>query len=192
MASDVEICNQALDMVGAQTIAALDEASAGGRACQRLYPQARDALTALHPWRFAAMREALALLDEPPPADWSLVYALPSGCLTPRYLEAPSGLQHGPSTRFEVRADKLLTDLAQAVLIYTRRVEEAGLFDPLFVESLVALLAVRLGAALRVDGELVLEAQRSYQLALGQARARDANLASNRDQWEAEWIEARS
>ncbi|MEQ8652382.1 MAG: hypothetical protein RIC87_07960 [Kiloniellales bacterium] len=192
MASDVDICNQALDMVGAETIAALGEASAGGRACQGLYPQARDALLALHPWRFAMTRQVLARLEESPPSDWSLIYALPSDCLAARYLEAPSRTTLGPSTRFEVRADRLLTDLADAVLIYSRRIEAAGHFDPLFVESLAALLAVRLGAALRVDGDLMREAQRGYQLALGQARAVDANQASNRDQWEAEWIEARS
>ncbi len=192
MASDVDICNQALDMVGAATIVSLGEASAGGRACQRLYPQARDALLAIHPWRFAMARQALARFDEAPPADWSLVYALPNGCLVARYLEATSGLRQGPTTRFEVRADRLLTDLADAVLVFTRRVEQAGDFDPLFVESLSALLAVRLGAALRVDSDLMREAQRNYQLALGQARAVDANQASNRDQWEAEWIEARS
>ncbi len=192
MPSEVEICNQALDLVGAETIVSLGEASAGARACQRLYPQARDALLSLHPWRFAASRQALALLAESPPAGWSLVYALPSDCLVARFLEAADGLPAGPTTRFEVRAETLLTDLDQAVLIYTRRVETSGSFDPLFCESLSALLAVRLGAALRVDDALMREAQRAYQLALGQARAADANQASNRDQPEAEWIEARS
>ncbi len=192
MPSEADICNQALDFLGAATIVSLDEASAGGRACARLYPQARDALLSLHPWRFAAARRRLALVEETPPADWSLVYALPVGCLAARYLEAAGGLPQGPVTRFEVRGDRLLADLSDAVLVFTQRIENAGHFDPLFAESLSALLAVRLGAALRVDDALMREAQRAYQLALGQARAADANQASNRDQPEADWIEARA
>ncbi len=193
MSADVDICNQALGAVGAQTIVSLDEASAGAVACKRLFPLARDALLALHDWRFASARQALALLDEQPPANWQLVYALPSDCLRARTLESPlAGPGAGPAGRFERRGDRIVTDLAEAVLIYTRRVHHAGEFTPLFADSLAALLAIRLGAALRVDPDLVQLARQDYQLTLGQARAADANEASNRDQPEADWIEARS
>ncbi len=193
MTADVDICNQALGVVGAQTIVSLDEASAGAAACQRLYPLARDALLALHDWRFATARQVLAPLDEPPPSDWQLVYALPSDCLRARYLESPFvGASLDPVTRFERRGDRIVTNLPQAALIYTRRVTQAGAFAPLFADSLAALLAIRLGAALRVDPDLVQLARQDYQLTLGRARAADANEASNRDQPEAGWIEARS
>ncbi|MEO1192844.1 MAG: hypothetical protein AAFY02_13870 [Pseudomonadota bacterium] len=192
MASDVSLCNQALDRVGAQTIVALSEASAGAQACARLYPQARDALLALHDWRFARARAKLAPLAAPVPAPWSQLYVLPSDCLAARALGPADhrlGLQGG---RFSVEGDWVLSDLADATLIYTRRVTEAGLFDPLFAEALAALLALRLGAALRVDPDLLREVQREYQLALDRARAVDANQASNREQPEADWIEARA
>ncbi|GAB5471751.1 MAG: hypothetical protein Kilf2KO_47810 [Rhodospirillales bacterium] len=192
MASEVAICNQALDRVGAQTIVSLGEESAGAQACARLYPQARDALLTLHDWRFARTRARLALLEAPPPPPWSLVYALPVDCLVARALEGAGLSSVDRATGFAVKGTQLFTDRAEAGLIYTRRIETSGDFAPLYVECLASLLALRLGAALRVDPALLREAQRDYQLALGQARAVDSNQASNRDQPEADWIEARA
>jgi len=188
MASALDICNGALDRVAAQTIVSLDEASAGARACQRLYPQARDALLRLHDWRFATERRALAPLEEAPPPGWARHYGLPADCLRVRGVEDSAGR---PARRFELRGEALLADRPLAALIYTRQIETAGYFDPLFAETLIALLAVRLGAALRVDPDLVRGAERAYRLALAAARAADANEAADLDQPDPDWIEAR-
>ena len=60
MTDAVSICNLALQRVGAKTISALSEDSTAGRACNRVYTQARDSELRAHPWAFARERKTCA------------------------------------------------------------------------------------------------------------------------------------
>ena len=50
MASAVDICNSALNMIGASTILALSEDSKAGRICNQRYEFVRDSVFRAHPW----------------------------------------------------------------------------------------------------------------------------------------------
>ena len=56
MADAVSICNLALQRVGAKAISKLTEDTTAGRACNRVYAQARDSELRTHPWSFARER----------------------------------------------------------------------------------------------------------------------------------------
>ena len=96
MTSFMEICNLALTRIGAQTINSLDEASAQAIHCNLLFGPTRDAVLRQVPWRFATARQALALLDETHPPEWTYGYQKPPDCLAARYIE-PTGplVPHG-------------------------------------------------------------------------------------------------
>jgi hypothetical protein len=84
MASEVDICNDALAMLGDEaTVATIDppEGSPQADHCARFYPKARDALLEMHQWGFATARVALGLLTATPPSTWQYVYAVPSDAL---------------------------------------------------------------------------------------------------------------
>jgi hypothetical protein len=84
MASEVDICNDALAMLGDEaTVASIDppEGSAQADHCARFYPKARDALLEMHQWGFATVRVSLALLSATPPSTWQYVYAAPTDAL---------------------------------------------------------------------------------------------------------------
>lgn len=208
MAAEVDICNQALDLVRAAPVVSLSEASANSEACNRLYPQCRDAMLAMHDWRFATARRVLSLLDVTAPKEWLYVYQWPTDCIRARYVEPyvvgatteyykdgqifhPTRQVFG-AARFERRQDQIFTDLAQAVLIYTKRITETGAFPPLFTDALAARLAVRLGRAVRADPDLVVQAQQEFLDLYGRATAADANEATDIDDRPAEWIDARA
>ena len=50
MASVIEICNSALNQLGANAITALTENSKNGRLCNARYNTVRDAVFRSHPW----------------------------------------------------------------------------------------------------------------------------------------------
>ena len=60
MASVVDICNGALNQLGATTILSLTEDSKNARLCNARYTQVRDALFRSHPWNCLQKRVQLA------------------------------------------------------------------------------------------------------------------------------------
>src|SRR3972149_10216394 len=144
--TEVEISNLALAYIGHQAIIqSLGEASPEAAACALLYPMARDLVVQSAPWRFAKKHEALAVVSESPTPYWSWSYRYPTDCLYARFIRGATFDQRDPIP-FEVTADgasgKLVwTNQAEAVLCYTRRVENAGALDPLFAAALAWFMA---------------------------------------------------
>ena len=60
MTDAVGICNLALQRIGSKSISSLTEDTAAGRACNRVYTQARDSELRAHPWSFARERVQIA------------------------------------------------------------------------------------------------------------------------------------
>jgi hypothetical protein len=99
MASEVTICNRALQSIGTRTqISALTEASVEARNCNLIYADTRDEVLAMAHWNFAKKTEYLSLLKQAPgtpggassatqwsslyPAPpWLYEYAVPSDCI---------------------------------------------------------------------------------------------------------------
>lgn len=61
MASDVEICNRALQLLGAGRITSLAEDSPAAKEMARAYDPVRLRELRAHPWNFSIKREQLAL-----------------------------------------------------------------------------------------------------------------------------------
>ena len=59
MPSVVEICNEAMDLLGAATITSLDENSKEARLCNRRFSTVRDAVLRSHPWNCLIKRITL-------------------------------------------------------------------------------------------------------------------------------------
>ena len=60
MPSVVDICNEAMDLLGAATITALTENSKEARLCNRRFSTVRDATLRSHTWNCAIARADLA------------------------------------------------------------------------------------------------------------------------------------
>lgn len=143
--SQVDICNGALGLLGADAITALVDPSTEAILCNRFYDQVLDATLSAYPWNFATKRAelgaALASTDPNYPS-WGFTYgyALPSGndnyCL--RVLETKDGISYRVEGRY------LYADESRVFIRYIRRVTDAAVFTPLFKETLAAALAIRL------------------------------------------------
>jgi len=191
MATDTDICNLALAALGDEaTVVSIDppEGSAQADHCAQWYPIAVETVLEAHDWKFASRRIAGAALSSPTPS-WSHAYAKPSGALRVRAVIPPnttSDMGEGLVTNtqpFDIETledgtEVIVTDQDNAVLIYTLRNVDPGKFPPLFVQTVVRLLASYLaGPVLKNEaGRAESRAQlQLYQAWLLKAQASDAN-----------------
>ncbi len=136
--SVVAICNQALDMLGAEPITSLDDGSKSATLCKRNYPLARDAALRSYPWNCALGRQALAALATAPAWGFSHAFGLPEDCL--RLLDVDGEITVG--LRWRVEGNTVLADTAGPLRVrYVRRIDDATLFDALLVQAIAARLA---------------------------------------------------
>lgn len=157
---EVGIYNMAFDLLDEEVAIDPGDERAPVQWMRRNYPAVRDAVLRRHPWNFAIARAALAEMSERPAFGWRRQYQLPDDCL--RVLPPNDcGSFMGGDIPYQVEGRRILSDARAPLRIrYVRRVEEVGLFDPLFTQLLAAELAVR--AANWITGK------QSYSERLGQ------------------------
>jgi hypothetical protein len=139
--SQVEIVNQALVKVGATRITALSDASKQARTMNAIYAVKRDAELAAHPWTFAITRAQLPASATAPAYGWARAFPLPADYLA--MVEVGENyVFYQPEAAFQLEGGQILTDEASPLNIrYIRRIDNPGLYPPLFVESFACRLA---------------------------------------------------
>ncbi len=78
MPSVVDICNEAMDLLGAATITALTENSKEARLCNRRFSTVRDATLRSHSWNCAIARADLAADSTAPSFGFANQFPLPT------------------------------------------------------------------------------------------------------------------
>jgi hypothetical protein len=170
VATDVDICNLALGLLGdAATVASINppEGSAQASHCARFYPIARDALLEMSTWGFATVRVVLAQVTCNY-AQWRYEYEAPSDMVNSiavldsvacdDYATAyvagyyPYGAPNSGEAIYDpqpyaVEFDPvlgvavILSNQENASLRYTQVVSDTTLFSPTFVSTLAYMLA---------------------------------------------------
>ncbi len=198
MASDVDICNVALARIGMSTINALSEDNRAARLCQALYPGCVEELARAHAWTFTKKTAALAVHGIAPTAGWSYRYALPSDLVRALKLTIDGRERGTPGELYTLEmlpdgsAKTLLTDASPAYLRYTYPNTNPLHFDPLFRSALSYRLALDLTVLLTDNAAQARETMRGeLAIALGQARATDANETNEFEESEPASIAAR-
>ncbi len=170
MASEVEICNRALQKLGAKRITSLTQDSVNARACNVAYEVVRDGLLRSHFWNFAIKRAELAADSSAP--DWGRTNSFPLPTdfmkLAPLYPE-----DNVNDLDWVIEGRNILTDDSDPIQIrYIYRVTDPNEMDPLFRELLATVLAFEVceeitqsnskKESLRKDrGEIIAEARKA-------------------------------
>lgn len=161
------------------------------------YDPARRQALADFDYGFARKRLALALHSEDPPAEWAYRYQYPSDCVAPRRVQNPLGRRKAPPP-FEIEQAgdgtlSILSDVADAVLVYSRDAEAVALFPPHFVLALSYLLAHFIAGPLTGKKSIQDTALAQYNMAAntGAAHEGTATASGTEPSPEAEWIEGR-
>lgn len=161
-ANSTAVANEALQLIGTRTnISSLSENSNEAQAMNLIYSDVLDWCLAMANWNFARTTVALTVtkvLNPPPPVPWSgavppppwdAEYLLPADFIRARYVTTTTANQGntlylGEPQRFAIAVDGvpvLLTNQANAILIYTARITTTTLWPGYFSRFMTAALA---------------------------------------------------
>ena len=172
MASVVDICNGALNQLGASTILSLTEDSKNARLCNARYTQIRDSLFRSHPWNCLIKRVALAQDTDTPVWGYSYQFTLPADCL--RLLAI---LQY--DNNYQVEGRKVLANHQAVKIQYVSRVTDPNEYDELLRETLSAALAADIAYAITSSNTTTANMYEVFKRKLTEARFVDATEGYN-------------
>ena len=171
MASVVDICNSALNALGASTIISLTENSKNARLCNQRYEPVRDAIFRSHPWNCLQKRVELAKDTTAPVFEFSNAYTLPADSL--RILKSEnSNLSN--NEKFRIEGKKLLTNEDTIKILYVAKITDTTQYDTSLIETLSAKLAAELCYPITQSSTLMDRMFALYESKLKEARFNDA------------------
>ena len=172
MASTVDICNGALNQLGATTILSLTEDSKNARLCNSRFTQVRDAVFRSHPWNCLQTRVELASSTTAPAWGFSYKYDLPGDCLRLlRILDFDSN--------YKVEGRSILSNNSSMKILYISRVEDPNQYDELLRETLSAALGADIAYAITSNNTTSQNMIVNYQEKLKDARFVDSTEGQN-------------
>jgi len=175
MASTVEICNGALNQLGATTILSLTEDSKNARLCNSRYTQVRDALFRTHPWNCLQKRVQIAADTTAPAWGFSYAYTLPADCL--RLLKI---LDY--DSNYKVEGRKILSNTSSMKILYVGRITDPNEYDELLRETLSASLSADIAFGVTSNNQTATNMYNLFKDKLKDARFVDSTEGQNVDQ----------
>lgn len=191
MASVKDIYNMALYEIGSsQVLDATTDITAEASVCNAFYAQVRDQILQDFPWGFATRVVSLASLaatvaeNDGFPYDFTYKYAYPSDCLFIREIISPLSRQPNATQKvsfkvlYDGSAKAIYTDTEDAKIAYTARITDTTKYDPLFIQALTYMLALKIATPLSKSKESE-RLRGAYVQAVHAAFARSASEGFN-------------
>ena len=140
--SDVDICKQALILLGERPIQSFEDEGDIARICAESYPDFRRGLLTVHPWHFTKFQRQLALRANFDPVGWDFAHTLPSDRLSaPRALFSDE--DGFPEKTFEIVEEDIYSNSENLWALYSRDVVEAK-WDPVFTQFAIHAYAAHI------------------------------------------------
>lgn len=189
MASDVQICNRALQIIGVTTrITALSDSNQTARDLNTMYEPVRDAELRKHPWSFALARTVLAPVATAPAFQYAYAFQLPSD-----FIRLHPDYDYQAETDWQIEANQILTnDSDKMYLRYIKQVADANLFDPLFREALAAQLGYQMAPPATESNTRRQDALNAYSTVIAEAKKVNAIEKVSAKTPDSSWITARA
>ncbi len=186
MASDVGICNRALQKLGARRITSLGQDHVNARACNIAFEPVRDALLREHPWNFAIKLASLAVAGTDPIFGRNRSFQLPTDYLR---LLSKFPEDNDNTHDWQIQGKKIHTDDSAPLEVrYIAQITDPNEMDALFREALATDLALEMCEELTQSNtkKAALVVQR--KVVIGRAKKTNAieNVAAVpfKDEWE--------
>ena len=185
MPDQVDIYNMALSLLEeGRRIQSVDEEYVQARRLNEIYESVRDETLELHNWNFAMVRASIPASAVKPDHGWSYQYPLPKDCIRlipPTYdgdfeeRRIPHELEMWQSGDDQSWIRMVLTNEPAPLKIrYIMRITDPVQFSPLFVQALVARLALAIAHRTTGKQSYVERVQKQYQVAMQQAIRQDS------------------
>ena len=174
MASIVDICNSALNLLGASTISALTDDSKNARLCNQRYEPVRNRVFRGHAWNCLTKRVQLAQDSSAPVVEYSFQYTLPSDCL--RVLKVHTGVTDSIESDIDyaVEGRKIKSNEGTLYLVYIAIDADPNNYDTYLQESISHQLAADIAYAVTNNATLAKNYMERADERLREARFIDA------------------
>ena len=203
--SPTGIANMALSHIGSDTIESIDANEPTANQCRIWYDVCRRQILEAYDWSFARKREQLALhgdtisetSSDPLAGVWGFRYRYPADAIVLRKIQnanAPPDdtTPYDVETSLDGEEKTILTNLGEAVAVYTYDAKDAGLFSPLFIRAFSHLLASSIAFNITGKKKLTQQQGQIYQLTLLGATAANANESRESPPRDADWMRGRN
>jgi len=200
MASQVDIANYALNLLGASNISSFDENSKAGRLVNQFYEGTRDSVFRSHPWNCLIRRAELAQETDTPAFGYAYQYALPTNPYCLRVLEFSNGTLSYPQDNmtsnsggpvFAIEGGKLLTDGGTVRIRYVAKITDPQEYDVSLTQVIAARLAANIGYAITGSNSIVQMMYAKYDEEIKEARLNDATEGAPQRLEASDFIESR-
>jgi len=180
--SEIQICNLALSMIGAESIRSFSEDNIRARMCKSFYDFTRDYVLYAFDWPFARGRkiirrvDPISLDDDLP--DGVYAFSMPADLLVPR---EPEGVKtSGSRLWWRVQGEYLWLKLYVDTygLYYTRRITNVVQFSEAFIQVVTLGLAARLAMPIAQDKSMARTLFQQYTFERTNAEALEANMGA--------------
>ena len=180
MPSVVDICNEAMDLLGAATITALTENSKEARLCNRRFETVRDTVLRSHPWNTAITRATLAKDSDAPAFGFANQFTLPTDPFCLRVLSFWNSnvdseiAAYDSQVMFKIEGRKVLSDEGTCRITYLARITDTETYDSLLSSTIAHKLAAETAYAITGSTTVSQSMQQLYEIRLREARSIDA------------------
>ena len=194
MASKVDICNSAMNMLGASNIVSLTEDSKNARLLNQRFDFVRDAVFRGHAWNCLINRQQLNQSSTTPTYQYSYAYPLPTDPYCLRILDFHTGSYSSNEVDIDwkVEGREILTDQATVYIKYIGRVTDPNEYDTLLIETVAARLASDTGYAITGSTTLTNAMWQLYEAKIVEARHADATEGKPDEILANTWLNARA
>ena len=154
MASIVNMCNSALNLIGASTISALTEDTKNARLCNQRYEPVRNRVFRGHNWNCLIKRVELAQNSTAPVMEYTYAYALPSDFL--RVLKIHNGTTDSIAADLDYKVEQknIVTNQTTVYLAYIALDTDPNNYDAYLREAISHQLAADLAYAITNNATL--------------------------------------
>ena len=141
MASVVNMCNSALNLLGASTISSLTEVTKNARLCNQRYEPIRNRVFRSHNWNCLIKRVQLAQDSTGPVVEYTYGYTLPTDCLRVMKIHNGSTDSIASDLDYKVEGRKIVTDITTIYLVYIALITDPNEYDSYLREAVSHQLA---------------------------------------------------
>lgn len=164
MASGIDICSNALLLIGANSINSFTEPGAGAQVASALYEPTLTGLLTRNYWRFAIKKQQLNRLSQTPINDYQYAFQIPPDCLKVMKVD--------PMNRYKVYRDLIYSNNSSLIADYVFRPEDSELPD-YFVMALTYKLASDFALAVTDSENKNAIYEEKFRTAMAEAYAAD-------------------
>ena len=185
MSQRIDIINVSLRLLGAESITSLEDDAPEAQLIKDMYFIARDAMLEIAEWTFATKRFLPAKETESPAWGWTSSFPIPSDILRVTRVDRADIVSLGSSmnrrpAEHEVEGRKILCNEDVIYCTGIRRIEDEGIYSPMFAEAFGYKLAAQACLLITESNTKLQQMAGLYVEAIGKAKSRDGMQGTTR------------